>query len=147
MERIEPYIASLGLKFKSKLEHGIPEAKLNKPRIIDTNPEITRLRIDGHQWMEINTTRKRKLIKLSGEISTIARGTYKGMILLEYKIDFTENKGLLKRIKRIYIKHYLYTKYGYIELKSSDKILRSLRPIERLLEVAEKTLINKYQAQ
>lgn len=145
IERIEPHIAALGLKFKSKLKHGIPESKLLNIRIKDKNPEITRLRIEGHQWIEIKILGRRKLTKLNGETRTISKGTYKGMVMPEYKIEFTEKNGLLKRIKKIYIKHYLYTRDGYIELKSNDTVQKSLRPIERFLEITEKTLNNKFQ--
>ncbi len=144
MERIEPHISILGLKIRSRLRDGIPEVKINQPRVIDTNPDITELRIKGYHWMEIKTTGRRRLIKLDGEERIVPKGEYKGMIVPEYRIDFRENKGLLRKISKIHIKHYLYTGDGYLEIKSGDKILKHLKPLERLLEVSEKTILKQY---
>ena len=145
IERIEPLVETLGLKFRSPLRKGIPEYKLHNIEILDMNPSITSLRLDGYQWMEIETTGKRKVIKLNGETKTVDRGRYKGMIIPEYSMEYEEENGILRRVKRIHIKYYLYTSIGYIELRSEDSIIKSLKPIERLLQVTERSILSGYQ--
>ncbi len=143
VERIEPNISHLGLKLRSKLKHGIPEAKQNKVLIQDSYPEATKLKIDGYIWMKIKTNKTRNIIKITGEKEKIPPGTYQGIIVPEYSLEYEGDDGILKKITKIYIKHYIYTGEGYIEIDQDDDIVASLKPAERLIQVTTNT-INQY---
>jgi hypothetical protein len=141
INKVDKYISRIGFEFKSPIKNGIPEAKINKIKIIDNNPELTRLSIEGRYWIKIKLSGERQITTTTGKTRKSTKDIYNGVHIIQYEINFTHNRGILNKIKSIKKHHLLYTKEGYIKIHGDDKILEAEKPIIRISNVLSKGLL------
>ncbi|MGQ4891617.1 MAG: hypothetical protein ACP6IP_03910 [Candidatus Njordarchaeia archaeon] len=133
LQRINKYLEKLKLDLKTSIKNGIPEIEnKERPVIVDQNRRITELQTSGRIFLTARITDETVGYTITGKEKILKPKTIiTGLIIPHYELELDTEKGMLKRIKKIKIKHWIITDKYYIPY-SEKIVIRNMRgPIKQ----------------
>ena len=133
IEKLEPYFDMLGVKLETSIKNGVSELeRFGNIEIIDQNPKLSELEFKGRIFVTVRVKGKVKGYTITGKEKILDDGTkLLGMIVPHYQLSVERDGGIIKRVKKIKVNHWIITNYLYIPY-SENLVIRNARgPIKQ----------------
>ncbi len=134
IERIQDYLEKNQLKLETNIKHGIPEAKeYGKILLVDPYPQVTKYILSGRIFANIKVKKPIKAYDLFHKEVKIKEGKLlTGMLVPYYKLTLKSSRGVIEKIEKIEIQHWVLTQNLYIPYSDSIIIRTARGPIKQL---------------